>query len=224
MPEIPKTIHISLHAIDEYPLSSSDWDYLSDEEVTRATHYKFPEDQNRFVIARSLLKQALSKMSHQDPKHIKFSYGKYGKPRLSDPGLDDLHFNLSHSENLIGIVISNTHPVGIDLQKIKPLSYLNKLVSRYCSNEEQLYLKTRHPDEQLPLFYKLWCQKEGISKALGMGIQFGFKTIDLNPELYSQSIPNPGDCLKSQEKCLNVHSCLLTVPDDYCAALSWIDH
>ena len=59
------------------------WHTLTAEECQRAERYVFEKDRTHFVVARGLLRVLLGRYLRQDPQHLRFTYGPYGKPALA---------------------------------------------------------------------------------------------------------------------------------------------
>ncbi|MDQ6630282.1 MAG: 4'-phosphopantetheinyl transferase, partial [Verrucomicrobiota bacterium] len=93
---------------------------LSSDEKERAARFHFVKDKNRFVVARGFLRKILGSYLKIEPREIIFDYGAHGKPVLR--GKKSLQFNLSHSGDLMLCAISRERDLGIDLEKISPLS------------------------------------------------------------------------------------------------------
>lgn len=120
-------------------------------------------------IGRELiLKIASEKLGHTPEIKI----GKNGKPYI-----DGLHFNLSHSGNLIACAFSDDE-VGIDVEKIR--SYRPRVLKSFHPAEVARVEKSEDKDTE---FYKIWTMKEAYLKFLGTGI-----TKDLSFNVFE--IPN----------------------------------
>lgn len=94
---------------------------------------------------------------------LRFSTGPYGKPSLV--GHADVHFNLSHCQHGIAVIVHN-RPVGIDIERFHHAE--QALVERTMNGQEQrLIAQSNHPDEA---FTALWTKKEAVLKLKGTGI------------------------------------------------------
>src|SRR5437773_12318851 len=68
---------------------------LTPDERTRSARFQFERDQQRFIVARGVLRDLVGRYLQTQPSHIRFVYNSFGKPDLS-PELCNLHkFNLS---------------------------------------------------------------------------------------------------------------------------------
>ena len=95
-----------------------------------------------------------------------------GKPHL--PG-DTVHFSLSHAGALIAVAVSKTHPVGVDIEKIRP--HREGFAARWFSLAEQAEIAAaKDPDVAMTL---LWTKKEAAAKKCGTGLRFDLSRIDV---------------------------------------------
>lgn len=137
---------------------------LNTEEQARADKFLLPVHQERFIKAHSGLREILAKYVYQNPKEIIFDKTISGKPYLKK--FPDIHFNLSHSEEIALCAISN-NPVGIDVEYLnKNIDYVN-IAKRFFSPDE--IIKTKLD------FFTLWTQKEAYLKSQGKGIAGGLE-------------------------------------------------
>lgn len=116
------------------------------------------------IKAWSFLKEIL-KNYNIDINEKSIIFNKYNKPYLKEK---NIYFNISHSKNLVAIIISNKD-CGIDIQYIDLLKDINKLASKILSNKELENIKIRKNKNLY--FYKQWSKKEAYYKCLGTGIK-----------------------------------------------------
>lgn len=151
--------------------------YLSESEIYRMNRFRFDSDKARFRIARGVLRKILAQYLEILPNELNFHYTKYGKPYIKN---HDLHFNISHSHNIILYAISKQYPVGIDVEFCKPDIDCLAVAEQFCSPHEYKELL------QLPLniranrFYQYWTRKEAFVKAMGLGLYYSLKNTELN--------------------------------------------
>ncbi len=80
------------------------------------------------------------------------------------------HFSISHSKQCICCVVSNNQPVGIDIEKIRPLTA--SLVKKYC-------LKNNNGQNNDTAPITVWTQKEAILKVHADNTLNELKQIDI---------------------------------------------
>lgn len=101
-----------------------------------------------------------------DASAIVFSYGKYGKPGLSNP-LSDLCFNLSHSGGVAVFVFGRRCRLGVDIEREREIAEQLQIATRFFAPEEIQDLRTTSGAEQRRLFFHCWARKEAYIKAAG---------------------------------------------------------
>ena len=160
----PKELLLKAGEVHVWLINNYAENCLDHEEQSRAAKFISPIHQERFIKAHSGLREILAKYTHQDPKAILFDKTASGKPVLKN--FPNIHFNLSHSEDIALCAISNT-PVGIDVEYLdKNIEYLN-ISKRFFSPAEIINNKLD--------FFKLWTQKEAYLKSQGKGLSAGLE-------------------------------------------------
>jgi len=184
---------------------------LSTEELARADRFRFVIHRERFIIAHGFLRKTLGLYLGLEPQNITFFYGEHGKPSLTstslpfpshpqrrgdDKGKDDndkgilnLHFNISHSEELALFACMLHQEIGIDIEKITT-DFKEEIAKRFFSNEEYKNLMQLPEKKRAAMFYEYWSRKEAILKAVGTGLfqedtkknQIYVETIFIHPD------------------------------------------
>ena len=132
--------------------------YINEEDKINALKYKKIIDQKQHIIS-SYLKR----------KYVKdYFLDEHKKPKS-----DNIFFNVSHSENLVGIAIANIE-VGLDIE-FKNKERKDKFINYTCSDDEIKFIKDESD------FYKLWTSKESLLKCLGIGIVNNIKEVKALP-------------------------------------------
>lgn len=177
---------------------------LSESEKIKADRFKFPQHQRRYQAVHGILRIILARYLNLDPAQINFTHSDRGKPYLTDDCNPlNLQFNLSHSENMAIVGISRDRPIGVDLEKMRPMENSLQLAKRFfCASEYDL-LTQSIPEERDKLFFQLWTAKEAYLKATGEGISGGLNQVEISlnplslinfPNWYLQSFEfNPDD-------------------------------
>jgi 4'-phosphopantetheinyl transferase len=175
---------------------------LSQEEKARADRCHFVRDRNRFVVARGLLRELLSKYLHQSPADLDFSYGQHGKPSLSLANSSkNLCFNLSHSSGLAVYAVSRERNLGIDVELVRSDFVTDDIAKRYFSIQELNILHSLSPETKSEGFYNCWTRKEAYLKVRGMGLQIPLDN-------FSVTVPTdrPAQFLRGVESCWHLAS------------------
>ena len=74
------------------------------------------------------------------------------------------HISLSHSHDLICFTLSPLK-VGVDIERVQPRQNLKAMAELFMNSSELKQLPTPETQQQL-YFYRLWCAKEALYKAL----------------------------------------------------------
>ncbi len=196
---------------------------LSQDEKSRANRFKFADDRRRYVVTRGTLRHLLSKEFDQAPEAIAFCYGKYGKPAIdSAPNATtqatasdqpcNFHFNLSHSGELALCVLGYQQKVGIDIERLKPISRLEGMMDRCLSAAEAAQVKAMPVEKHLRAFLQRWTCKEAYLKAIGLGLIQSMQTVEV--QLAPPCLVRvPEDCAEGW------HLNLIALPEDYVGAV-----
>ena len=123
-------------------------------------------DRRRTLAAEVLMRRVLSSHLGVSEGEIIVERNQFNKPFL--PGAD-IFFNLSHSADRVACAV-DTAPLGVDLEKIRPLPEMMGIVTRYFSAGEQLTLESCPEPDRLDCFFMLWTLKESFVKAAGKGL------------------------------------------------------
>jgi 4'-phosphopantetheinyl transferase len=140
---------------------------LSQDERERAD--KFHVDKNRaaYMCGRGLLRILAGHYTKLRPDEIVFQYGEKGKPELADC---PLKFNVSHTHGLALLALTWGREIGVDVEKIRPLSDAGRLAKRSFSDEEyQVWTVVAEP-QKMQAFFNCWTRKEAFIKAIGEGL------------------------------------------------------
>jgi 4'-phosphopantetheinyl transferase len=149
---------------------------LSESERQRAAKFIFPIHRDRWIVARGYLRHILSQYLNITPEQIVFNYGAQGKPEIAR---SQLQFNLSHSHDRAVYGISGACSIGIDIEYIRELPYL-QLVDRFFSPTESTIFHSLPASEHQAAFFHAWTQKEAYLKADGTGLTTPLNRIEVS--------------------------------------------
>ncbi len=153
---------------------------LTADEQQRAVHYHFERDRRRFIVGRGLLRAILGRYVHAHPSLQRFRSNPYGKLALDiHADQEMLEFNLSHSSDLVLYAISRGRRVGIDLERIRPLSDVESIARRSFSPREYAVLHGLPESVKLEAFFTCWTRKEAYIKARGEGLSLPLDGFDV---------------------------------------------
>jgi 4'-phosphopantetheinyl transferase len=148
-----------------------DYDILSSDELLRASEYKFNLHKYHFLVYRCALRKILSYYHDLHPKQLIFRYSSHGKPYVPNNPLS-IQFNFSHSSGIAVLGITKYHPIGIDIELIKPLEDIKLISNQFLSELEHVSFLILPESERLESFYDIWTKKEAFIKAIGKGLSY----------------------------------------------------
>ena len=172
--------HAATSAVDGTEFSRFD-SVLSAEERARRDRFVFDHDRRDFVVAHGLLRRALSEHGTVSPEEWGFTTDRLGKPSIAadQSGSPPLAFNLAHTRGYVACAVARDASVGIDVERLAPVSWQSAIAARHFSTEENQILARSAPGEADTRFIEIWTLKEAYLKALGAGLNaplctFGF--------------------------------------------------
>jgi len=146
-------------------------EFLDAEELARADRFYFAPDREIFIAAHALTRALLSHYGGLEPRCWRFVAGPHGRPAL-DPAHNrpDLHFNLSHTEGLVGCALAH-HEVGIDVESVERSASTGRIAGRFFTPREVALIDASPEQLRQRVFFQLWTMKEAVMKAMGLGFQ-----------------------------------------------------
>jgi 4'-phosphopantetheinyl transferase len=129
---------------------------LDPDEIRRRDGLRDPEDRRRLAAAHSALRRILL----QRGATVRWARGPNGKPYLVD---ETLQVNLSHAGEWAAIAVTDTRPVGVDLQDVVAGLDHAAMARRFFPPTEA-DLVARAGAET---FTRLWARKEAVVKSAG---------------------------------------------------------
>jgi 4'-phosphopantetheinyl transferase len=148
-------------------------------EQQRAARFLADEPRARFALCRSALRRILAAELGAAAHELVFEEGPHGKPRVGGAHAGALHFNVSHSAERALIAVCRAAPVGVDIERMRPLDKLAGLAEHTLSPRELERWLALPEERRQREFYRHWTLKEAILKACGAGITQALKEIEL---------------------------------------------
>jgi 4'-phosphopantetheinyl transferase len=181
---LPDEIHvwrIPLRHCDD-PLSSELYGTLSIEEKERVAGFRFCDDRESFIVRRGILRYILGFYLSIEPKRVRFSYGKYGKPEIDNVfSRGALYFNLAHTHGCILYAFSKNREVGVDIEYIRDIPEMNRIVRQFFSKNEIGVFQHLPEFQRKEAFFTYWTRKEAFIKAMGDGFFYPLHRHTVSP-------------------------------------------
>jgi 4'-phosphopantetheinyl transferase len=181
-PILPDAIHVWVFRLDV--TDWRDWlrpGWLSADELAQVGRFAFDPLRRRFVICRTTLRAILGRYLERPPGELTFAQGPYGKPYLNAArARGRLRFNVSHSDELALVAVSQRHELGVDLERLRPVDDIDAIVARSFAPAERLVFDRVPPGDRLSTFYQYWTLKEASLKACGVGLSRALVEVDVS--------------------------------------------
>ncbi|MDA8175414.1 MAG: 4'-phosphopantetheinyl transferase superfamily protein [Nitrospiraceae bacterium] len=146
---------------------------LSEDELGKASRFRFPDGRNHYMAARGILRQILAGYLETRPGLVRFRYGPSGKPELdSGRGDNTLRFSVSHSGGMALYAFSLGREVGVDIEQISniPSAAVDDIARQYLPRMEGIWLKACPARMRVKNFFRCWTRREAYLKAIGAGL------------------------------------------------------
>ena len=147
---------------------------LDGHERDRLARLRRPADRARYLAAHALVRLVLAPLVGGAAATLTFDRtcrcgAPHGKPvLLGGPG-----FSLSHAGDLVGVAVRPDGAVGLDIERVRPVTDLDALATHVHSPAE----RARGLDPAA--FFRTWTRKEALVKATGDGLSTPMSTITL---------------------------------------------
>lgn len=163
-----------------------DFRYLSIDERKQAGRFHRISDRQRYIFSHVMSRIILSEYIGCKPGDVIYKRKDFGKPEID--GINrSIKFNLSHSENIILLAVSEKHEVGVDVEFIRELTNMDSLFEFTLTNDERRYINEFSTDQKIKIFYRLWTLKESLVKGLGEGLSIPLNTISVLSDNFIRS-------------------------------------
>jgi 4'-phosphopantetheinyl transferase len=160
------------------PMADSQW-MLTKDELQRASRFRDVEARHAFVVAHSWVRKVLSAYTDIPPHLLRFETGAYGKPFIERRrDRQNIEFNLSHSGSIALLAVTAGIPIGIDIERVRPIS---PEVAAHCLTPSEVAALNGLPGDLRNLsFMRCWTRKEAYLKATGMGLNVPLHDVEVS--------------------------------------------
>lgn len=164
-------IHVwRVHVPDEANVPLEWHTLLTPQETERLRRKRIPIDARRTLASRACLRILLGGYLNIEPKDLKITTTKEGKPILDAKGLyAQIEFNVSHSGEWILFGFCHERPLGIDIEYCREIEF-HSIVSDLFAPAEQVSWNELNPAQHSTAFFSAWTRKEAYVKATGLGL------------------------------------------------------
>jgi 4'-phosphopantetheinyl transferase len=151
---------------------------LSADELAVLGRYRIEAVRHRHLVSRALLRTVLGRRVGVAPERVAITKTATGRPELaSNPGTPSLRFNLSHTEGLIVLGVTDEYTIGVDVEHDDRAVDILGIARRFFAPTEHAALFMQGEPERRRLFFSYWTLKEALLKAQGVGLSEGMDTV-----------------------------------------------
>lgn len=140
---------------------------LDDGEHARGDGFQAALHRRRFLRARALLRDVLSRYLDRRACDIAFGTRAGGKPFAMVPKRAAIEFSFSRSMGHCAIAVRRESPVGIDIETLRPLPDALRVARRHFRPSEVERLEALPDRSRQRAFLFGWCRKEADAKLTG---------------------------------------------------------
>lgn len=157
--------------------------FLSDAEAGRAARYRSTEARLEFVAGAFIVRAVASCLLGVTMGHVVVDRScpacseEHGPPRVT--AAPWLSVSVTHSSGQVGVAVAAGARVGLDIEQLgAPLQAA--LIRRVCSVPERKQLAAARPATASADFARIWCRKESLLKAYGVGLSVPPAAVDVS--------------------------------------------
>lgn len=173
----PDELHVrSLRFADAAALEDRFERQLDDDERERSRRFATDELRRRWAIGRGAVREILAGYLGVAARDVQIvpqpcaACGRpHGKPALAPPA-GGLHFNVSHTGELLLVAVAQGREVGIDAEPHGRARPLASTARSWLADPETRALERLPPEEREQALLRLWTLKEAYLKAVGVGL------------------------------------------------------
>lgn len=149
---------------------------LPPEERREGARHRY--DPKRFIAARGLVREILSRRLGIAPARLRLGRTATGKPYLIEtPAL--LQFNVAHAGGWLVVAMTERGAVGVDVERLRAVVDCSVVARHVSSAGEVQALEALPPGARQRAFFTCWARKEACLKAIGTGFAIAPERIDV---------------------------------------------
>jgi len=133
-------------------------------DLADADRLAFPRDRQRLLAGRAAVRLALAAALGARGEEVTPGREATGRPRLAGGP----HFSFSRSGSTGLVAVGGPRPIGVDLERLRPLPEAAALAARHLPAAEQA--RWREEGGGAEPFLRAWTRHEARLKALGLGL------------------------------------------------------
>lgn len=145
------------------------FDYDYQDKIRR---YRRWQDAQLSILGRILLFYGIKEVFKINGYDKTIKHTAFSKPYFED---NTVHFNISHSGEIVICAISDASEIGIDIEILSSITF-DDFKIQMSENE---WRKIQLADDKKASFFEYWTQKEAVIKAHGHGLSIPLKSFEI---------------------------------------------
>jgi hypothetical protein len=168
------------------------WSWNGDDDAPSAGEVRIYTIAGGRDAERAVRAEVLAECLGVPVSEIAIERGDKGKPLLiTDP---TLYFSVSHSDDVSMIAVTRVAPIGIDVERVRPVPRAEAILRRFFPNEDIGAILSS--DDRELWFARAWTRAEATVKVRGASV-------------WEAATPDPGVCVQ-----------MIDAPEGYVAAVA----
>jgi 4'-phosphopantetheinyl transferase len=148
-------------------------------ERERAARLRVEAQRARFVIGRLLARALVARFADLAPAAVELDVEEAGRPVVLGAGIPTF-VSIAHSGRYVVVAVAD-RPVGVDVERLPSLPLHPRLAARLCSPTELERLEPLGGADRERGILAVWARKEAYGKALGVGLDFPWRSVTAGP-------------------------------------------
>jgi len=171
-------VWLLVYAAELHSIPKATWPLSSAADQKRLNAFRHQGAQAQFALARLLAAAALENTFGCEARQWLIAYGEKGRPRLENCPNDTLDISISHTNGMVAFAFTQQGLIGVDVEDQERNADIELLAREVFSPSESARFHTLSSAARKDYFFKCWTLKEAYTKALGLGLYAGFRTIE----------------------------------------------
>jgi len=130
----------------------------------------------RFIFSRGTMRLLLARSLRCHPTELEIRSNPHGKPYLPDLAM---HFNLSHTADLLVCALSTDAELGVDVERVRQLSPGAESLLLQTSGIDRDKFASLSAEQRCRSLIEWWTHREALGKAIGLGMIEGIRNYEL---------------------------------------------
>ncbi|CAJ0572096.1 unnamed protein product, partial [Mesorhabditis spiculigera] len=167
---------------------------VTEKEYEEHRRFVYRDDSLACLVSRLLARQFAVTTTNSDWNRVVIARTERGKPFVESPSSAH-QFNISHHGEYVVLASDSKHRIGVDVMRVDmdrgetADSHRQKMKNLFTVGEHAYMEKQTTEIDKWRAFYRVWCLKEAILKATGIGLVKDLRTIDFTLDETTSHLP-----------------------------------